>query len=337
MERRDAARIENADGNPPALDPPRPPSKRFARLAATPVAKKLAVGRVGRVVVLGIIVTSLLVVGGSSVSRTLVAWLHHQPEYQLRFADIEIEPPVPPWIKGGRKALLENIQAGRKALDSFSALDIPLEQIRNAFHLNPWVSSTDRVVRTFPNKVTIFVTLREPMARVSVANKSWFIVDREGKVLPEEEVELSRLDLPVMIVLKTPPSSPPIAGLDWPGVQNTETSGSKSRVALSISLARFLRDRMSAEKGRKNVPQVASIFVDEKDYLGLMLKFDNRLHVFWGRDADRGKSSEPSDLEKWRRITARTWDQEGLTTPKFRLYLEFTRDGVVTTPFQDPG
>jgi hypothetical protein len=336
MERREAARIEDADGSPPALDPPRPPSKRFARLAETPVAKKLAVGKVGRVVVLGMIIASLLVVGGSSVSRSLVGWLHRQQEYQLRFVDIEIEPPVPPWFKGGREALLENIQAGRKALDSFSALDIPLEQVRNAFHLNPWVAATDRVVRTFPNKVTMFVTLREPLARVAVKSKSWYLVDREGKVLPEEQVDLTKIELPVTIVLEDPPPTPPIAGLEWPGAEFNDKMASRSRVALAISLAGFLRDRMSAEKGQKNVPQSASIYVDEEEYPGLLLKLGDRLYVLWGRDEDRGKSNEPSDLEKWRRITAKAWDQEPVSAPKASQYLKFTRDGVEFQPFETP-
>jgi hypothetical protein len=336
MEHREPARIESADSSTPALDPPRPPSRRFAKLAETPVAKKLAFGKVGRAVVLGLIGASLLVVGGSSVSRSLVAWLHHQREYQLRFVDIEIEPPVPPWIKGGSEALLENIQAGRKALDSFSALDIPLEQVRNAFHLNPWVAATDRVVRTFPNKVTIFVTLREPLARVAVANKSWFIVDREGKVLPEEQVDLSRIELPMTIVLEKPPPTPPTAGLDWPGTENNAKAGSRSRVALAISLAGFLRDRMSAEKGQKKVPRSASIYVDEQEYPGLLLKLDDRLYVLWGRDENRGKSSEPTDLEKWLRLTARAWDEAEITEPKATRYLEFTRDGVDFRPFKKP-
>jgi hypothetical protein len=158
------------------------------------------------------------------------------------------------------------------------------------------------------------------------------VIDRQGKVLSEEEVDLTKVELPVTIVLESSLPSPPRAGLGWPGVVLPNKIVSRSRFTLAADLATFLRERMSAEKEQKNTPRSAKIYTDH-DNGGLLLKFDDRFHVFWGNDEDRGQSNEPSDLEKWRRITAKAWGQEAISARKADLYLGFTRNGVEFRPF----
>jgi hypothetical protein len=81
MERREIPRIGVDDDRPieiGASDPLRTSSRPFARLAASPVARKLAVSRLGRAILGLAVLTSLIIVVGSSLSRNFVGWLHGQ-------------------------------------------------------------------------------------------------------------------------------------------------------------------------------------------------------------------------------------------------------------------
>ena len=144
---------------PPGLDlrrppTPRAPSRRFARLVESPAARRVAAGRLGRTLLVLAAVAGLVVIGGSSVSRTVVAWLHRRPEYRIKFSEIALDPPPPPWIKGGGEALLESVRAGRKHLESLSILDLDLDHLLTDVRRNPWVARVERAEKSYSNRLS---------------------------------------------------------------------------------------------------------------------------------------------------------------------------------------
>ncbi len=58
---------------------------------------------------------------GAQVIRAALNWLHHQPQYQLPFEQIELVPEPPPWFRGGKTALPRGCSA--QAREPVSHLD----------------------------------------------------------------------------------------------------------------------------------------------------------------------------------------------------------------------
>jgi hypothetical protein len=343
-DRREPPRIETGDG--PTFDvgpddPARPASRRFARFVPVPVAKRLAVGKLGRVALIAVVGLALLLLAGSSLSRSLVSWLHARDEYQVRIEDIEIVPPVPPWIRGGREALLRAVFPGRSPLESISSLDVRLDESLKAFRLDPWIAGADRAERAFPNKLRFFVSYREPVAwiRADHQAETSYAVDRESKVLPREEIDEDHAEIPIVIIADKP-GSKPRPGIDWPeAVESGIKPGSDRRVTVAeaAELATSLRAGMRRDRDVPGLPGSAFIFANEyaNEYpKGLLVRFEGKVHVYWG-DSDRRKSpSEPTDAEKWAILTAEIRGSAGRAVAKPNEYLIFRNGKVEAVPFK---
>lgn len=316
MEHRDPSRPAPAD--PPRLDDeppasataPRAPSKRFARLVESPAVRRLAVDRLARALLALAAVAGLVVVGGSSLSRSVVAWLHRQKDYETRFADIVLEPPPPPWIKGGRPALLEAIRDGRANLQTFSILDLDLDKLLTDVRRNPWVARADRASKLYPDRVTVALAYREPVALVRAGAATPAPVDREGVVLPAEGLDLAKAG-PLATIAAEPPAEPPRPGLAWPDGEPGEKARPRARVVRAARLAGQIKDALRDVGPTAWRPERVEILVHEPDQPGFWVEFD-RTPVLWGLRATLDAPGEPTDLDKWRSLVARAAADGGL-------------------------
>src|SRR5690348_18368455 len=83
-----------------ALPPPDAPGSRRPRIDRARSA-------------VAVVVLSLALLGsylGILAIRAAVAWLGEQPAYQIPFREIQLDPPPPPWYRGGREAFLEHVR-----------------------------------------------------------------------------------------------------------------------------------------------------------------------------------------------------------------------------------
>ncbi len=287
--------------------------------------RRLAVTKLGRVGVVVAAIAGLLLVGGTSVSRWMVDWYHHRPEHQVAFRDIELVPPPPTWLTIGREGLLEQVRNGRKPLEVFSYFDLDQNVLLNDFRLNPWISRAEVATRTFPKTVTVSLVYREPVARVVTEEGGPFLVDREGVVLPRDDVDRSWAENLVEIMADNPPTEPE-PGLAWPGDDPPGKIGPRSRVVQAARLARFFQDRRVKDSPKSPQTEPRKIY-DAKDSKVLWVYMaDPKIVVNWGPIQDRNVAGEPSNFDKWRWLT----EKAGTFTVNFQKgeSLGFRPDGI---------
>ena len=143
--------------------------------------------------------TAVAVVGYllTQLSLSAVDWLHRQPQYQLKFVDIRLEPPPPPWFRGGTDAFLKQVRANAREAESLPILELPKggidkDQIAIDFKKFHWVEAVSRVEYP-PHSITVHLDYRVPVALIHVSPSSRTYLDREGCLLPVEDVDLDRL------------------------------------------------------------------------------------------------------------------------------------------------
>ena len=336
MDRRDVVRIGRAESPGPTesdvapddMGPPRVvSSRRFARLVEHPAARRLAVSKLGRAVIGLAIVVALIVIGGSTLSKSVVTWLHRRPEYQTSFAVIELDPPPPPWIKGGRSLLLESIRAGRDSLLSFSALDLDLDALLADFRLNPWILRADRAETHHPNRIVVRLVYREPVAIVVLLDNTRYTIDAEGVVLSRGEIDFLRSG-PLLEIHATNPPEEPKPGLSWPTSASERRAGRGDRVAVAARLAGFLKTKSD------RLPKPPATQPDRRTRMftnhgrELWVVFPDETMVCWTRFDSSVDPTEPSDAEKWDRLEVRAASPRGLRSAFPRGFFDFESGGI---------
>src|SRR5262245_1289242 len=110
MEYRETPRTPATEGRIDGViegPPPQPRSRRFEFVRSE---RHLDMTRV--VLVGGALLVALSILGYLSSQGILgaIRWLHRQPQYQVKFQDIELEEPPPPWLRGGAEGLLRQVR-----------------------------------------------------------------------------------------------------------------------------------------------------------------------------------------------------------------------------------
>ena len=222
----------------------------------------MATTRVGMAIGGSLILALVLAVVSYSTRNWVRKWLHNQPAYQLNFADIELEPPCPKWIKSGQVGLLEKIRKGSKRPVSFSVLDLDVDALRNDFLLNsPWIDRVDRVVKLAGNKVRVQLNYREPVGYLALAK---VYLDGHGVVLPNDDIDPSEIGFVVKLVDEsTPKSVTPTPGDEKlraiPLTPGHDHPDEKFRAA--ARLAGMLKQRLSSLEPRDNPARPVAILV----------------------------------------------------------------------------
>jgi hypothetical protein len=244
---------------------------------------------------------ALLVLIGAGVARswrTALNWLARRPHYQSSFREIELSPAPPPWIKSGRAGLLLHVRDGAKWPERFSSLELDLGDLRLAFQReSPWVQEVTSIERTYPNRLVVHLYYREPVAYVPMAAQSPSIfLDREGVVLPDDDITLSAAQPLFEIRLASAPAEGR-AGYSFSVLDKPDGQARYEPARAAARLAGFLKDKEAAAPIRAAVihAQQSGLFVQTAD--GGM--------IFWGRPPRDERPGELLADQKW--LLLRDW------------------------------
>jgi hypothetical protein len=280
--------------------PPRTSLAVWSPMQVSPRARRLAV-----LAAAGCALVSLAGFLGFWGGRRAVAWLHRQPQYQLAFAQIGLDPKPPAWFRGGGPAFLAGVKLASGEADPIPLLEVGPERLARAFKNDPWVD--DVQIRYGPGAITASIRYREPVAYVQLEGGNQVIVDERGTILPTQDVDEATSVLRSLIKITGKSLRPPAgarAGEIW-----TSVDGSTDRAVLAAAkLAGFLRiEPRRSDSASCGALRVIEINVSDFERRGLFL-FNAEGAVVWWRSPPEGEShTEPIAAEKWTLL--RVWAQ----------------------------
>ena len=147
---------------------------------------------------------ALLVLGvvGQQVWRHVQSGMRQDPRYRVTAATIQT-PPAPPWIRTDIR--LEALRDAGLHGD-LSILDPPEQlqkRLASAFAFHPWVEQVGKITKQPPNRISIELAYRRPLAAVeqissprlnnSRAGGQLVAVDRQGVRLPSADLTEAEL------------------------------------------------------------------------------------------------------------------------------------------------
>lgn len=303
------------------------PSRTLARLSSIPVNRRTAVSRVVAVLVALAVAIPLLVLGTQRASRTLKGWLHQRDTYQLRFADIELLPPPPPWIKSGKTGLLERVRENANWPASISLLDVDLDALGRDFQrASPWIRSVDRKETSYPNRLRLYVRYREPVAELTV-NRLRLVLDRDGVVLPDpDDLNLDECGHLIKIVDLLPANAPAATYDARPGRALKRPVEGETDIALQAArLAAFFKAHIPAKPPSKPTCRVVAIHESPR---GLFAETVEPTMILWGPAPGFERPGEPSAEEKWAMLEDWLEAHNDLKTIQHPLFLAFDKGRV---------
>ena len=136
--------------------------------------------------------------------------LSQRPEYQLPADQIEVTQP-PHWVP--RKLVEQVIEDGGLS-ETLNLLDEGLvQEVAEAFQLNPWVEEVIEVRKSYPAKLVVQLNYRRPVAMVEI-RKGRLPIDSHGVLLPANDFVAAEADAyPLIKGIATTPQGP--AGTKW--------------------------------------------------------------------------------------------------------------------------
>ncbi|MGC8640528.1 MAG: hypothetical protein ACP5XB_11700 [Isosphaeraceae bacterium] len=315
MEYREPPRIAAAerrlDG---ALDDPGPrPRPRHFEFAHA--QRQLDSPRLAFAILLAMVALAVAGYLVSQFSRTAIDWLHQQPRYQFRFDDIELVPPPPDWFRGGAKAFLKQVRENAKEAEVLRVLELhkgesDKDQILLDFKKFPWVEDAPRVEYP-PRSIRAHLVYRVPVARMWFPQTLPVYLDREGCLLPVEDIDLERLGPLIRI---TGAGLERAAAGNRPGLAWRSSAAGAEAVRLEESLkdAAALAGFILAPEHVKEaaeLPALRIIRIEAAEPRGLWLEnacvLDQRGQdivpsmILWGEAPDKEAPGSLKASEKW--------------------------------------
>lgn len=263
--------------------------KASAKRSISAAGGRLLLPRARVVLALGVI--ALLGWGMHAVWQHVAPNVIGRDRHLLRAERITITP-LPEWIAGDIRA-----QVVRDAgLDSrLSLLDDAFGTVvADAFKLNPWVETVERVTKDYPQGVQVELTYRKPVAVVELVGAEgvqYVPIDRRGVHLPIDDVpELRKRYLPrVGGIVGRPP-----VGQVWPD----------PRVIGAAELAYALRDEWEPLCLVDILPSARPEIQDESRYFVYDLVTRGGTRIVWGAVESSGPSGEDGFQKKLDRLRA---------------------------------
>jgi hypothetical protein len=264
----------------------------FPRLALTVLLATAAV------VVVGYLVTRL--------SRSAVDWLHHQPQYQLRFLDIELKPPPPPWFRGGAEGFLKQVRENAREAEVLRVLDlskgeIDKDQIAIDFKKFPWVEDVPRVEYP-PHKITVHLAYKTPVAWIGAPPSAPACLDRNGCMLPVADVDADRLGSLIRITGDglEQASAGNRPGISWRSSSPVPEAG---RLEESVEDAAKLSEFFLRPERIKETSGTAALRIIRVnlpiDDRGLWIETKEHAMILWGDAPGKESSDHLKANEKW--------------------------------------
>lgn len=238
-------------------------------------------------------VLAVLAVVGSQAWRYASVEMRDDPRYQVTAQSIETTPP-PPWIRTDIR--LEALRdAGLRG--DLSVLDSPerlQKRIADAFTFHPWVESVGTITKQPPNRITVELTYRQPMAAVEFHNPAvpagnLAAVDKHGIRLPGQgltDVELRHL-----------PRVRSIASTSLPGEVWRD-----GRVLGAVSLISAIGPRWDSLELLEVIPSRSTEAHGDLRYYVYELVTTGGTRIVWGAAPNATPPGESSFSEKLARL-----------------------------------
>jgi hypothetical protein len=326
MDHRDSSRTD-PDGPGGSFAGLRAP---FARIVDGRSAdRRWAVGKVAAGVAVVLSVALLMFTGGTKAVRSAVAWLQQREAYTLNFREITLVPEPPAWIKSGREGLLERVRSRAGRPEQISVLQIDLKELANDFRReSPWVLDVDRVTRAYPNHLEVHLAYRRPAAALRVG-AGLVILDRDGVVLPEDDVNRSAAPM-IDLVTVLPPNLDPSSLEALPGKLFHARSADPEHpdvdvVANAARLAGFFVDRDAAGPNARAKLGVNAIHWTARRFF---VETTTTTMILWGQAPGAEPPGDPKAGEKWEMLV--NWaDSHTMAEVQNPAYLGFEQNRVV--------
>lgn len=326
-------------------------SPRFARLVDSPVGRRLSPRRLGGGILLGGCLLWGVAELGSRAAAGVKRWVAAQPEHQISFDQIELDPPAPPYIRQGAAGILASVRAEAKYDTSVSVLDIDLDALRIALSRNPWIENVGSV-RSSYRHLAAKVVYRKPVATILCESEStpFVVVDRNGVVVPSEPGQIdwadprsrSRVAGNPAPLLKLRGLGDPVGdrlGLIW---RSTSLNIDDAKVVQAARLADFVTS-VTAAKTPKGHPTPEFAFAiyhrepraeNKVEITGFFLRDTQNHWIFWNSGPGAEPIGELDSARKWGALCRFLDDHGPLSFDPETQFLSFTSGAAEVIDFQ---
>lgn len=247
----------------------------------------------------------LLAGGGTAaiayaLAGSAAGWLHVQPEYQLPFDEIALDPEPPAYIKPGRLGLLRRVRRRANLPETLAVPALDLAELAGAFRKHsPWVLDVEQIDRSYPNRLVVKLKYREPVGLISPRGSAQILLDRHAIVLPADELDPAAAG-PMLQLYGLDGPFDPKAGIGLAAPDSPE----EERAVAAAALAGFLRDRLLATGPLPNNRRIVAVNV-RAGASKLYLWTDSGLWILWGPMPGDEPPGTPTAAEKWDQL--RDW------------------------------
>jgi hypothetical protein len=305
MEYRETPRIAATDGRIDGVIDDAAPRPRFRRFEFVRSERHLDLTRVVLVGGAFLVAISLLGYLGIQGLNGAIGWLHRQPQYQVRFQDIQLQHPPPSWFRGGTEAFLKQVRDAAGEAEVLPVLELKEKQIKRDFQDSPWVEEVKRIEYP-PQGIKVHLAYKTPVAVISYARGEQIILDRAGAILPLEDVDTEKLGPRIKIVgTGLAPSAENRAGKIWKSSATGPNAAKLERSVLGAArLAGFLFEPERAREA-SNSPALRILTViatdrrGEPDGRGLFIQNAEDAIILWGDAPGEEKGNGLAAEEKW--------------------------------------
>jgi len=237
---------------------------------------------------------------GTQASRSMIRWLHQQPQYQVRFLDIHLQDEPPPWFRGGTQAFLQQVRDNVKEAEILPAMDLETERIDRAFRKFPWVDDVTRVEYP-PQGITVHLVYKQPVATISFSPEEHVILDSKATILPEKDIDTKKLGRLIRIDPSglDQPASDNQPGLAWKSSAPGAEGQRLERCVLGAAmLAGFFRDPGRAREAA-SIPALRVLAIVATDRRGFFVQNSEGAMIYWGDAPGSEASGNLAAWEKW--------------------------------------
>jgi hypothetical protein len=293
-----------APSSPRRLEAPRPESPPPRRI---PIARTRA--GIAAAIVVGVLVGLYLGYRALCAARK---WLADQPAYQLDFGAIELDPPPPPWYRGGTRRFVEEVRRLARMPRKVPLLALRKDELEHAFEHSPWTEDVVKVTYP-PLGVTVHLVYHQPVALVEISPRERYLIDESATILPAEDVDRDLDEFAsqeALITIKgaglAAPRNPQ-PGLLWKcRAGMSEVAPGNGQIPAAAKLARFLVTKLRSIDRVSN-PALDFSYINPMDhpddYRGLFLwNEQDKTYVLWGEAPGAEIPGGLDAEEKWKRI-----------------------------------
>ncbi len=184
-----------------------------------------------------------------------------------------------------------------------------------------------RVKRSY-HRIAVALEYRMPVARAGLEDRQEIVLDREGVILPREDLDPAEADRLVQICDLDPPRDPR-PGVPWKtGDAARGQEQADPRVLAATRLVEYLNSVAAQEENHISGLRVMAVHPAPDFPRQWFVEFDNQFMVFWGDPPGSEADGELSAEAKWTMF--RDWAKRNdLRTVKYPRYLRFTKTGLV--------